>query len=350
MRCLLAAATLAACGGEPAPPPPTLAAEPTADTLIAPVVDVSSAMPRSDGSWVLLAPVEGTVHVADFAAGTVVPYPGMSREEVPGATVLFGIGDTAVVGDWALRRVTMWVPGGERVDAMPTPEALRGAFPRGRDAAGQWYFEITPAPGRDGAGNLDSLVIVRGDALLERFDTVAKLAPIDHAKVDRDGMTRYEVMPLAGRDHWGVRPDGTVWIVRRHRNFVQWYPPGGGEPLESPKLPDPVLTVNEMDRQIWIRRYEEVYRAQVRGVQFAIFKPPVERAYAGEAGRLWLFKSAPALDSLRTFQVVDTAGVQVRVTVPSRGTALGVTATHILMAEEFPEGIRLLRYRIPGGV
>jgi hypothetical protein len=346
----LVALALAACGGEPPPPPPVFVADSVADTLVVPVVDVATAVPRSDGSWALLAPMEGEIHVADFAADTVTLHAGISKEEVPGATALMHVGDTIVVGDWGLRRFTSWVPDGRRVDAVPTPEPLRGAFPRARDAAGQWYFELLPNPGRDGSGNLDSLAIVRSDALLTRFDTVAKLAPIDHAEVERDGAMRWEAMPLAGRDYWGVQPDGTVWIVRRMRNFVEWLPPGGGEAVRSPGLPDPVYTVEEMDRQIWLRRYEEVYRTQVRGVRFAMIKPPVEGAFAGAEGRLWLFKSAPALDSVRSFQVVDSTGVRAVVQVPSRGKALGITATHILMGEEFPEGIRLLRYRMPEGL
>jgi hypothetical protein len=344
------AIALAACGGEPPPPPPVFAADSVADTLVARVVDVSTAVPRSDGAWILLAPMEAEIHVADFVADTVTLHPGITKEEVPGAAALMHMGDTIVVGDWALRRFTSWIPEGRRVDAVPTPDALRGAFPRARDAAGQWYFEIPPNPGRDGIGNLDSIAVVRGDALLTRFDTVAMLAPVDHAKVDRDGATRYEAMPLSGRDYWGVQPDGTLWIARRARNFVEWLPPGGGKAVRTPGLPDPVFTVEEMDRQIWIRRYEDVYRTQVRGVRFAMIKPPVERAFVGADGRLWLFKSAPALDSVRTFQVVDSTGVTAYVRVPSRGNALGVTATHILMGEEFPEGIRLLRYRMPEGL
>ena len=60
-----------------------------------------------------------------------------------------------------------------------------------------------------------------------------------------------------------------------------------------------------------------------------------------------MFKSAPALDSVRTFQVVDTTGLKAVVEVPSRGTAVGIDGAWIIMAEEFPEGIRLLRYPIP---
>ncbi|MBP6444901.1 MAG: hypothetical protein KA267_12810, partial [Gemmatimonadales bacterium] len=76
-------------------------------------------------------------------------------------------------------------------------------------------------------------------------------------------------------------------------------------------------------------------------------KPPFEAAFATPDRRIWLFKSAPALDSIRTFQVVDSSGLKAVIEVPSRGTAIGVDGSWIIMAEEFPEGIRLLRYPIP---
>jgi hypothetical protein len=82
-------------------------------------------------------------------------------------------------------------------------------------------------------------------------------------------------------------------------------------------------------------------------LRFALIKPPFERAFPDAAGRIWLFKSAPALDSVRTFQVADTAGWALSVAVPSYGTALGVADGEILMGEEFPGGIRLLRFRMP---
>jgi hypothetical protein len=35
------------------------------------------------------------------------------------------------------------------------------------------------------------------------------------------------------------------------------------------------------------------------------------------------------------------------ISIPSYGTALGISDTEILMGEEFPEGIRLLRFAMP---
>jgi hypothetical protein len=338
---------LAACNSGPSGPPPNFAATADADTAIAVVVQVTDAVPRSDGSWVLLAIEEGQLLVLQPDSGVVVPHPGINRDEVPMATNIFGSGDTLHVADAGLRRVTTWLPDGNRIDAFPAADALRGSYPRTRDAAGQWYFEIGPIAGRDGSGNRDSSAVVRADPLLTRFDTIARLSAPDLAQVEREGGLRYEARALSGRDRWGVMRDGTLWIARVNQNFIEWFLPGAAKSVRGRSLPDPIITVIEMDRQIYLRRYPEDVRPTNATVPFALVKPPFERAYAGRDGRVWLFKSAPALDSVRTFQVADSTGWLFSVSVPSRGTALGVTPTHILMAEEFPEGVRLIRYAVP---
>lgn len=336
---------LAGCEAAPRALPPTYAAAPTGDTLVAPVVAVSQAVRRSDGSWVLLAPQEMQVWVADFGADTVVPHPGITPEVVPGATTLFGSGDTIYVGDFGLQRVTAWLPDGRRIDAMPTPAALRGASPRARDAAGQWYFELTSPPG-SGRGIRDSGAVVRADPLLTRFDTITRVAPPELAEITEQGRVVLQPLALAGRDRWDVLRDGTLWVARVRNNQVWWYPPGG-EPQHTRPLPDPIIPVAEMDRQLYLRRYPEDQRPSQAMLRFALVKPPFESAHHGEGGRLWLLRSAPALDSIRTFQVVDTAGWALSVTVPSYGTAIAVANGEILMGEEFPGGIRLLRFRVP---
>ena len=67
------------------------------------------------------------------------------------------------------------------------PDVLRGAFPWTRDAAGQWYFALTAPPLPDGSEQKDSAVIVRADAQLTRFDTLARLAPPEIALSGPDG-------------------------------------------------------------------------------------------------------------------------------------------------------------------
>lgn len=343
---LIPAALLAACS-EPARPIPALTATPGSDTLIVPVVHVSDAFPRPDRTWALLGIEEMAVYVADFAADTVRPHPGVNREEVPGAITLIGTGDTVFLGDYGLQRVTAWLPDGRRVDAVPMPIAVRGAHPRARDAAGQWYFELWPSPGRDGRGVLDSGAVVRANAALTTFDTVVRLTPPDVMEVEQDGRIRLQRLQLAGTDRWGVLRDGTVWLARVNQNQLFWYPAGGGAPASSRPLPDPIIQVTEMDRQIYINRYPEEQRGALANTRFAGVKPPFERAFADRRGRIWLFKSAVALDTVRTFQVADSTGVLFNVSLPSYGMALGISDTEILMGEEFPEGIRLLRFAMP---
>lgn len=343
---LPAAVAVLACK-EPPPPPQVLTVAPTTDTLVVSAVSVPAAVPLSDASWAVLAAEEAEVRVADFAAKSVKPFPGMTPAEVPHPSVLLGIGDTLVVGDWGLRRFTAWTLATPRLEAWPVPDAIRGAFPHARDAAGQWYFEVPPVANRDGSGLKDSAAVVRVDAQLSRFDTIARLAPPDLAIVDGADGQRFERRLLAGQDLWGIERNGTLWIARVFQNRIEWHYPNARKPLTGPPMQDPILPIQEMDRQIFIRRFPEDQREAARRLQFTAIKPPFEAAFQTPDNRVWLFKSAVALDSIRTFQVVDSTGVRVVVKVPSRGYALGVDGNHILMAEEFPGGIRLLRYPVP---
>lgn len=334
-----------ACESEPRAQPPSHAAAPSTDTLIAPVVAISHAVRRPDGTWVLLAPEEMQVLVADFGADSVGPHPGITSEVVPGATMLFGVADTVWVGDFGLQRVTAWLPDGSRVDAVPTPNAMRGAFPRARDAAGQWYFEVTSAPSSAG-GVRDSGAVVRANPLMTAFDTIARVTPPELAEIQEQGRVVLQPLALAGRDRWGVLRDGTLWLARVQQNQVWWYPPGA-DPAHTRPLTDPIIPVAEMDRQLYLRRFPEEQRPDQSMLRFALVKPPFERAWHDPAGQVWLFKSAPALDSIRTFQIADSTGWVRTVTLPTYGTALGMADGEILVGEEFPDGVRLLRFAIP---
>jgi hypothetical protein len=189
--------------------------------------------------------------------------------------------------------------------------------------------------------------VVRADAQLSRFDTLARLAPPDLVKVSGvDGM-HYQRRSMGGNDAWGVLPDGTLWLARVFQNQIEWRHPGVKTVVRSPRLPDLVLTVSEMDHEIYVRRFPEGQRQTAREVPNSPVKPPFEHVFAAPDGRLWLAKSDTALARLRHFQVVDSTGVLINVAVPTYGFALAVNADYILMGEEFPGGIRLLRFRVP---
>ncbi|MGH7593592.1 MAG: hypothetical protein ACRELE_07050, partial [Gemmatimonadales bacterium] len=338
--------SIAACAA-PRPPAPTVTLAATADTVIVPVVALAQAAPRSGGTWTVLALLEDQLYLADFASGSVQPFPGITKTEVPHPITLIGLGDTIVVGDWGLRRFTEWSPTGQRLAAWPAPDSLQGALPRARDAAGQWYFELWPDPQPDGSGLIDSGAVVRTDPQLTRFDTLARLAPPELVKMAGVNGQHYQRRSMGGEDAWGVLPDGTLWIARVFQNQIEWHHPGVKRVERSPKLPDMVLMVSDMDREIYVRRFPEDQRQTAREVPNAPVKPPFEHVFTAPDGRLWLAKSDTALARLRHFQVVDKTGVLLNIAVPTYGFALGVDRDYILMGEEFPGGIRLLRFPVP---
>src|SRR5690606_35453340 len=137
-----------------------------------------------------------------------------------------------------------------------------------------------------------------------------------------------------------------LWLGRINQNQVFWYPASGARPVSTRPLPDPIISVTEMDRQIYIRRYPEDQRAALVQTVYAAVKPPFERAFSDSRGRAGLCKSAPADDPLRSLQVTGSTGWLCRVTVPSHGVALGISDSHILMGEEFPEGFRVMQYQM----
>ena len=344
---LLGAALLVAACSAPKPPPPTVTVAPTADTVVVPVVSITAVSRLDDDRWVVLAPVGNQVDIVDFAAKSVTPFPGINKTEVPHPTTLIGLGDTIIVGDWGLARFTEWTLAGQRIAAWPAPDPLSRVLPRARDAAGQWYFQLSPDPKADGSGLLDSSVVVRSDPQLSHFDTVARLTPSDLTKVPTNNGFRYQRRIMSGDDAWGVLSDGTLWIARVFQNQIEWHRPGGAKVVRSPRLPDRVLSVTPMDRELFVQRYPEDQRDAVRNLPNSPIKPPFEHVFPVPGSRMWLAKSDTALSPVRHFQVVDSTGVLYYVAVPSRGTALSIGPRWILMGEEFPGGVRLMRYATP---
>ena len=59
-----------------------------------------------------------------------------------------------------------------------------------------------------------------------------------------------QVRALSGRDAWGVLRDGTLWIARVFQNRIEWRRSNSTKPLVGPPMQDPILPIQEMDRQI----------------------------------------------------------------------------------------------------
>lgn len=344
-RCpVLLFATLAALGcgpgEEPAPSADLLG---TGDTLIAPLTDVTDATWLGENRWAVVAPEDRSVTVVDFATRRLVPLGG---KELAQPFHLFRAGDSLWVLDWMRRRATAWSPEGKLVGEVGALDALRGALPRARDAQGRWYFEVRPAPGRDGSGNRDSALVIRLEGTT--LDTVGRLAPFDLAEVISEGRRRLERRLLSGQDRWGVRPDGTVWVARVDKNRVDWVS-SAGEVTRGRELPDRVLPVTENDRQLFLSRFEAGLRPSVEAIPFAAIKPPFEFAHTAPTGDVWLVKSRAVGDTTRYYHVVNREGRLVQeFHHPGIGRVVALGGGEALVSEAFEQGVRLLRFRVPG--
>lgn len=336
---------LIACGPGRAPVPPDEVLPFGSDTILTRWTELPLA--ATSGS-------RFAVVSADWDSASFTNFAGRSLETLGGARQqaylhpfqLFASRDTVYLADWGKRRTTAWTSEGKLIDSMPVVDVLRGSYVRARDAAGNRYFQVDPVPGRDGSGNQDSAAVVRSPPGLTRFDTVARLTPLELAQVSRDNQTRFERRVFSGNDIWGVWPDGTVWIARRFRNQLEMITPQG-KVTRGPELPDPVFEITGPDRMEYLYSYPEEVRPKEMEVAWAIIHPPFYAAYTAPDGSVWLEKSKPAADSVRRIHVLDRSGGLQRVMViQGQGRLLSVGAEYLLLGERFPEGVRLMRVRI----
>lgn len=346
-RTVLAAATLAAgCGpASPVAEPIRLVAH--GDTLLTPYGDITDAAWLGDGRWALIAPQDRAVIAASLDARKLAPFAGVRSRDLQQPFHLFRAGDSIYVADWQRRQLSSWSLDGKAGGAIPAVDGLRGALPRARDARGNWYFELRPAPGLDGSGNQDSAAIVRTAPDLTGADTIARLAPLELAEVISDGRRRLERRLLSGQDRWGVLPDGALWIARVGQNRVDWRD-SAGTIHQGRELPDAVLPVTENDRQLFLNKFEAALRPTVSQIPFVVIKPPFDNAFAAPDGMVWLVKNRAIGDTLRHYQLINRDGrLAGTATHPGFGRILAVGEGIAVVGEPFEGGVRLLDFRMP---
>jgi hypothetical protein len=339
---------LLACGA-PKSNTPVLELAVAGDTLATPYSNTTAAAWLGGSRWAVLAP-DRAVGVADFGTKTLTPLGGRSSKALRNPSNLFVSGDTLYVGDWGLRRLTLWSPSGRLVGSIPAASAVRGALPRARDRAGNFYLDLFPLPGPDGSGNRDSAAVVRIDTTWRRADTLARLAPLDIAEVQGDAGRRFERRVFSGIDRWGVLADGSLWVGRVYDNRVDWRGPDGRWTRGQP-LPDRVLEVTRYDRELFLRGFPPELRRTAQDLPFAAIKPPFEDGITGPRGEVWLQKSRAPADSSRRYHVVNRQGrLEWEVRLPGPGRILAVGANSVLVEEPAAGGIRLIRVGLPPAI
>lgn len=337
----LAATVLAACSA-PAPPPPPQTIAAGADTLLLPSADAAKAVFLGGDRWAVLSPEEGIVDLVDFGTHRTSQLGGKGTKEIKNAYALFRQADTLFVADWGLHRLTKWTTDGTLRGTVDAPSAAGGALPLARDAAGQFYAERAPDPGRDGSGNRDSAAVIR---LLAdgRADTVARLSPLDVAEVESEAGRRFERRVFSGRDLWDAAPDGSIWVARVYHNRVDWRD-ATGKVVIGQALPDRVLEVTKYDRELFLRKFPPDLRTRAEQLPFAPIKAPFEAAFTGDDARVWLEKSRAPNDSARAYHVVGRDGKLLHeIRLAGDGRILAVGGGVALAAERIAGGFRLSR-------
>jgi hypothetical protein len=337
---------LLACGGA-RPGTPVLELPLAGDTLPTTYSDITAAVWLGGSRWAILAPDDEAVAIADFGKKALTPLRGGSSKALRNPSNVFVSGDTLYVGDWGLRRVTLWTSSGQLIRSIPASTSVRGTLPRARDQAGTFYLDLFPLPGPDGSGNRDSAAVVRVDSSGSRADTIARLAPLDIAEVQGDAGRRFERRVFSGVDRWGVLPDGSLWLGRVYDNRVDWRGPDGRW-NRGQSLPDRVLEVTRYDRELFLRKFPAELRRTAQELPFAAIKPPFEAAMASARGDVWLEKSRAPADSSRRYHVVNREGrLEHEIRVPGHGRILAAGTNSVLVAEPTAAGIRLIRVGLP---
>jgi hypothetical protein len=343
---ILSAALLGACD-DAKPDAPVIELSTTGDTVTTHDSDVTGAAWLGGDRWAVLAAPNETAAIADFSSRRINQLGAGRTPALRNPTTLFVAADSLYVGDWGLRRTTIWTLAGQLVRAVPTSDAIRGSLPQARDAQGRFYADLFPRPGPDGSGNRDSAAVLRTDAAFTKADTVARLAPLDIAEVVGDAGRRFERRVFGGVDRWGAIADGSLWVARVYENRVDWRAPDGRW-RRGQALPDRVLEVTRYDRELFLQGFPPELRGTAQELPFAPIKPPFEAAFTGVGERVWLEKSRAPADSVRIYHVVNREGhLALQVHLPGRGRILAVSDNAALVGERTPDGTRLLRVPLP---
>lgn len=262
-----------------------------------------------------------TIYTADSASG---------KHKLPGYVLRFG-GDTLGLIDFAAERTTLWDEQGRYLLTLGSEGVGGHNQPTSYDARGNGYKEDVRSvlgglePGAElEFDSMSVLRIARGDTLA---DTVARLKLPPWGRGQFGEQVKMVSTIFAGRDIFGVLPDGSLWIARAANNAVDWLSPNGqwsrGPSREYPKIP-----VSQTEKDVFLEklRGQMAMMGAPAGIElsypFADEKAPFTSGQTNPAGEVWLEQARLFGDSIPVWDVIGRDGVRIRTVQFPKGAQL----------------------------
>jgi hypothetical protein len=330
----------------------------------------------ADGRVIVSDRLEIALRIVDMAEGSLeeIGHEGSGPGEYRMPDDLFPLpGDSTLLVDFGNMRLTTITPDGELVEsqAMMHPDGLL-LFPRGTDAEGRVYFDLSNVM-RMGPGESlpDSFAVVAFDRGTGDIDTVATLPRPQIGRVRSSGggfsFSGSGLQPYQTADDWGVAPNGRVAVARGDEYHVEWRSVGG-PPVVGPAVAYEPVEVTQEDKEAWadrmssgavtaitvdgsgsrVGRGTRLPRPDIDELDWPEVKPPFPRnaLKVTPEGEAWVRRHTKRGEP-ETYDVFDAAGRRVRQVVLPEGRALvGFGRGSLYASAEDDDGLQWLeRYR-----
>ncbi len=304
---------------------------------------VSNVVELTDGRVALAEIKDKTFLIADFGtdavtligehADTIRPNdPAPGKHKLPGFVVHLA-GDTLALVDFAAERTTLWNERGEYLAVLGGRGVGGSNQAAAFDNLGNAYKEDVRTvlgglePGQE--LSFDSLSVLRqsrGDTVA---DTVAKLKLPPWGRGQFGEQTKIVSTIFAGRDLFGVLPDGALWVARASNNAVDWRAPDGTWRRGPGRSYQPV-TVTQAERDYFLERLRQqmALMGAPAGIElsypFADQKGPFVAGVTNQVGgEVWLQRPRPFPDSVPIWDVVGRDGRDRRAVQLPKGATIG---------------------------
>jgi hypothetical protein len=245
-------------------------------------------------------------------------------------------------------------------------------FPRGTDAEGRLYFDLSNVM-RMGPGESlpDSFGVVAFDRGTGDIDTVTMLPRplMGQLRSSSQGFSfsGSGLQPFQAVDDWGVAPNGRIAVAWGEEYHVEWWSLGD-PPVVGPAVPYEPVKLTQEDKEAWadrmssgavtavtvggsggrVGRAVNLPRPNIDELDWPDVKPPFPRnaLKVTPEGEAWVQRHVKSKEP-ETYDVFDASGRRIRqVVLPEGRSLVGFGSATLYAVAEDDDGLQWLeRYR-----